>query len=564
MKKIIISFFIIAFAAGAGAYFYFAKAPVLLSTMPENILPRDTTFFVQIKNIEKNMEKISKNKLGKNIEKINFISTAQKINLPKETIEKIQSIKTSLDSKLNKKVFYNFFGKNFSLALISIDFDNFETKKFNPEIFDAVFLIEPKANAKFSQFISETIPEIEKKEDFNYKNTTISKTRYKDSFDFYNFIKNEYIVITFNPETAKKIIDTKKDENSLASTKKFAKIKNKINSKTRDFFVYFNSDEIISKLETLSKNPDFDFLNNFNQRLNKDLKSLIFCGFDKSDSFYESISEIELNYTNSIPKENAKKFLSMVPSDLVSFSWQNNFDLKKILNDYLIDPEKIKDFEEKLLMDSGIDSETFYNGFKGELGLIFIDTDTNGMFPIPSLAFVFDKNAGSFFDKYFDFLQKKQNNAIPVQEKTITNTNIKSIPLPLGKAIEPSWGYFNDYFIFAMNSEVFTQIINAANSENSIENNKNFKFIKKELPDEFHMISFLNTVKLMENIKSSGDSLLKLAAFKAPDLTDKGSIVLNEIIYPLCDGLSIYETVGSSSVFDENKLHGKSITKISK
>lgn len=251
----------------------------------------------------------------------------------------------------------------------------------------------------------------------------------------------------------------------------------------------------------------------------------------------------------------------MVPSDLVSFSWQNNFDLKKIINDYLIEPEKIKEFEEKLLMESGIDSETFYNGFKGELGLIFTDTDTNGMFPIPSIAFVFDKNAGIFFERYFDFLQEKQNNAIPVQEKTISNTNIKSIPLPLGKALEPSWGYFNNYFIFTVNSDIFNQIINAANSENSIENNKNFKFIKKELPDEFNMISFLNPVKLSDNLKASGDSLLKLAAFKAPDLTEKGNIVLNEIIYPLCDILYMYEAIGSASFFDKNMVHGKSITK---
>jgi len=561
MKKIIISFFIIALAAGAGAYFYLAKAPVLLSSAPEELLPKDTTVFVQIKNFEKNIENINKTRLGKNFEKIDFISTAQKLELPEETIEKLKSLKNKISSEVNKKVFYNFFGKNFSIALVSLDFQSSDNKPVSPEMFDAVLLIEPKTNAKLSQIISETIPEIEKKEDYNHNNTTITKAGYKDICDFYHFIKNEYIVVTLNLETAKKIVDIKKDQGSLASTEKFVSLKNKINSEKRDFFFYSNTDKIYSKIEQLSKKPDFYYLENFKQKLNKDLKSLILCGFDKSDSIYESISEIQLNYKNTIPKENAKKFLAMVPEDIVSFSWQNNFDLEKIIKDYFSDDEKRKEFEEKLLMESGIDSQTFYNGFKGELGVVFTDTDTQGMFPVPSIALVFDKNAGTIFDRYFDFLQKKQNNSIPVQEKTINNYKVKSVPLPLGKAIEPSWGYFNDYFIFAMNSDIFSQIITASNSENSIENNKNFKFIKKELPDQFHMISFLNTVKLMDNIKSSGESLLRLAAFKAPDLTDKGNIVLNEIIFPLCDGFSVYEAFGNANVFDKDKFHGKSITK---
>ncbi|MCB9481944.1 MAG: DUF3352 domain-containing protein [Desulfobacteraceae bacterium] len=561
MKKILISFFIIAVAAGAGAYFYLAKAPVLLSSAPEELLPKDTAAFVQIKNIEKNIDKMAKTKLGKNFEKIDFISTAQKLELSEETIEKLKSIKKNVTSEVNKKFFYNFFGKNFSIALVSLDYKTGENKPFNPEMIDAALLIEPKTNAKFSQIISESIPEIEKKEDYNYNNFTISKAGYKDICDFYHFIKNEYIVITLNLETAKKIADIKKDETSLASTKKFVDLKNKINSEKRDFFFYSNTDKIYSKIEELSKKPDFFYLENFRQKLNKDLKSLILCGFDKSDSIYESISDAELTYENTIPKENAKKFLAMIPEDIVSFSWQNNFDLEKIIKDYFNDDEKRKEFEDKLLMESGIDNQLFYNGFKGELGLIFADTDTQGMFPVPSLAFVFDKNAGTVFDRYFDFLQKKQNNSIPVQEKTINNTNIKTVPLPLGKAIEPSWGYFNDYFILAMNSDIFSQIITASNSEKSIENNKNFKLIKKELPEKFHMISFLNTVKLMDNIKSSGESLIRLAAFKAPDLTDKGNIVLNEVIFPLCDGLSVYEAFGNANVFDKNKFHGKSITK---
>lgn len=120
-------------------------------------------FFLQIKNFEKNIEKFKNNEHGKKIQKIDLISTAQKIELPAETIEKLNSLKKIFNSKVNQKVFYNFFGKNFSLALVSVDIENIDAKKINPEIINAAILIEPKTNAKFSQIMSEAIPDIEKK-----------------------------------------------------------------------------------------------------------------------------------------------------------------------------------------------------------------------------------------------------------------------------------------------------------------------------------------------------------------------------------------------------------------
>lgn len=561
MKKIIISFFIIALAAGAGAYFYLAKAPILLSSTPEQMLPNDTTFFVQIKNLEKNIEKIRNNDLGKNIEKIDFISTAQKMELPQETIEQLEKLKSALDSKVNQKIFYNFFGKNFSLALVSIDFESPSGKDFRPQDAEAALLIEPRTNAKFSQMISETIPEIKTKQDYEYNGITITGASYKDSFDFYHFVKNEYIILTFNLETAQKIADVKKDENSLASTKRFADLKNKINSDERDFFFYADTQKVYSKIEEAAQKEEFEFLVNVRKRLNKDLKSVVLCGFNRSDSYYESISDVELSYENTASSENAKRFLSMVPQNPVTFSWQNNFDLEKIIKDFLNDQEKIDSFEQRLLTEAQIDPQAVYSGFKGDLGLIFTDTDTQGMFPVPYIAFVFDKKAGPVFEMCLDSIQREKNNSIPLQDKTLNNIQIKSVPLPLGKAIEPSWGYFNDYFIVSMNTLIFQEIIDAADSENSIENNKNFQFVKKHLPDEFNMVSFLNTVKFLDNLKSSGESLLRFAAFRAPQITEKGNIFLDEVFVPVCDGLKVYEAFGSASVFEKDKLYGTGITK---
>jgi hypothetical protein len=564
MKKIIISFFIIAFAAGAGAYFYLAKAPVLLPTMPEELLPEETAFFLQIKNIEKNIKEINQNKLGKNLKKIDFVSTAKKLELPKDTIQQIENIKSGLNSKINQKIFYNFFGKNISLALVSLNFETDKKKDIYPNDIPAAFLIEPNANAKFSQMISEAVPEIKTIEDIKYKDTTITKAKYKDSLDFYHFIKNEYIVLTLNLETAQKIHDVKKEENSLGASKRFANLKNKITSKERDFFLYADTERIYSKIEKSAQNNQSEFLLNAQKRLNKDLNSVVLCGFDRSDAYYESKSDVELNYKNNAPKEKAKRFLSMVPDDLVTFSWQNNFDFEKLLKDIFNDKDKIIDFEQRLLTSTQIEPKTLYNGFKGELGIIFTDTDTKSMFPVPHIAFIFNKKAGPVFDMVFDSVQKEKNNSIPVQDKTLGSVKIKSVPLPLGASIEPSWGYFNDYFIVSMNTLVFQEIIDAAGSENSIENNKDFQFIRKKLPKEFNMISFVNSVKFFDNLASSGQSLIRLAAFKAPDLTEKGQIFLDEIFVPLCDGLSVYEAFGNASVFDESKLYGTGIVKKAK
>ncbi|MDY0131837.1 MAG: DUF3352 domain-containing protein [Desulforegulaceae bacterium] len=554
MKKIFISFFILALASGVGAYFYLIKAPVLLPSAPEQLLPENTTFLIQIKNLEKNIKSISKNNLGQNIKKIDFISTAKKLELPEETIKGFEKFKSDFSSKINQEIFYNFLGKNISFALISFDLEK------PLENMEAALLIQSKINSKFSQILSESISEIETKEKFEYKKTTISKARYKDSFDFYHFLINEYLILTLNLETAQKIAGVTK-EKSLASTKKYKNIKNKINFKKRDFFFYADTKEIYSKIERISKKNKTDFLVNLKSRLNNDLKSVVLCGFNRGDSFYESISEVELNYKNTIKKENGKNFLSMVPKDLVSFSWQNKFNPEKFIDNIFNDKEKLKEFEQKLLFETQVDPRTFYNEFKGELGIIITDTDTRGIFPVPSLAFVFDKKAGPVFNKGFDSIRKKQNNLIPLQNKTLNNVKIKSIPLPFGKSIEPSWGYFNDYFIVSVNTFVFQKIIDSGKSGNSIENNSNFKFIKEQFPEEFNMISFFDTIKFLDNLKDSGRSILKLSKFKSPDLTEKGEILLDEVLVPLFDGLSIYKAFGNASVFEDDKLHGKGIIK---
>jgi|GEM_PF-5233134 hypothetical protein len=555
MKKIVIILLIAAAAAASGIYFYVYQTPDKQAYGPEYLLPSETLAFIQIKNLEKKIDETKNNRLGKNLQKIDIISVAQKLGLPDKKTENIQNFLKTTESKVNKEAFFNLFGKDFTIAVTSPSISS-ENKKFH----GLVLLFDTKTDAKLTQLLSGAVPDLKNTAQHDYQDFSITESTYKDNINFFHFIHKDYLAVTSSLKTAKQVISTKKETDSLAQTEKFKNLNQNENKEKQDFFVFLDTEGISGKLTELGEKFQIQKILDLKNNLNNNYIASSHYGYSKSDDIYETISEISMKEDNYPSPEKAQSFLALVPKDIISFAWQNNFDLKEFLKNIFPEKEKLKNFENKLYSEAGIDAQTLYNNLSGKAGFIFASADTSGMFPVPEVAFVFNEKAGDSFDEYFAFLQTKQNNSIQVRNKDIGGYNINFIPLPLGKALEPSWGYIDDKFVLAVNSSVIESMIN---SEESVKENKLFRFVKKELPDKYNSISFFNTDKFSDTLLSSGDSLLRLAAFKSPELTEKGNIILTDILTPALEGLSMYEATGRAGFIKNKNQKIKSVTKIS-
>ncbi|MGM0417803.1 MAG: DUF3352 domain-containing protein [Thermodesulfobacteriota bacterium] len=554
MKKIIIILLIASAAAASGIYFYVYKAPVTKTAGPEHLLPSETLAFIQVKNLEKKINKTKQNRLGKNLQKIDIVSVSQKLGIPDKKTEDIQNFLKTTESKVNKEAFFNLFGKNFTIAVTSPSVSS-ENKK----VHGLVFLFDSKTDAKLTRLLSKAVPDLQNISEHDYQGSSITESTYKDNITFFHFIHKDFLAVASSLKTAQQVISTQEETGSLAQTEKFKNLDQNENKEKQDFFVFLDTEGISGKLTEFGEKFQIQKILDLKNNLNNNYIAASHSGYSKSDSIYETISEISMKEDNYPSPEKAKSFLSLVPKDIISFAWQNNFDLKEFLKNIFPEKEKLKNFENKLYSEAGIDAQTLYNNLSGKAGFIFENADTSGMFPVPEAAFIFNEKAGDSFDEYFAFLQEKQNNSIQVRNKEVGGYSINFIPLPLGKALEPSWGYIDDKFVLAVNSSVIENMIN---SEESVKENKFFRFVKKELPDKYNSISFFNTAKFSDTLLSSGDSLLRLAAFKSPELTQKGNIILTDILTPALEGLSMYEATGRAGFIKNKKLKIKSVTKI--
>ncbi len=568
MKKFILTIFILMIAATSGAYYSVAKPSDSKAPLPEKILPETTTAFFHINHLEETFNEIKNNPLGKNLQQIDVVATAKKLELPEKTINQIKDVYKNLTSENNQKTFFNFFGKNFTIALTSLELPK-KNKKGKAEIPDFALLCETKTKADFSKLFSLFSAEIKNEKTFNYKGIKITKSVNKNSYKFFHFKMKKYLIAASTEKAAKKIIDSAKSGETLSTSSDFKEVTPQKNKIYRNSFVFVNLKSIRTEIDNLVSNiPDSKNISSIKGYLKDNINCIAALEYRKKPTLFKSIMKKSLLAAEKIKPEKPKKFTKMVPEDTVGFLWVNNFDFKKFIYDFfnqgvVIDNKNsLKKFEKTAFIDNGFKPEDVYSSLSGKTGIIFSGINTTGMFPVPEIALIFEKKAGKPIEKYINSLINKKILKFAVSTKNINGYSTNYLVMPMGNAIEPSWTYTKKNFIVSVNTALVKKITDTLKSSGNITKNSLYKYVSAEIPKKVNTLYFINTKKFMEDLILTGEALVKLSSMQGPQIAQKAQIILNDILIPLFKGFAAYEGAAGAEYIKGKISTGVSFSKI--
>jgi hypothetical protein len=122
------------------------------------------------------------------------------------------------------------------------------------------------------------------------------------------------------------------------------------------------------------------------------------------------------------------------------------------------------------------------------------------------------------------------------------------------------YGFWEDLFFFGNSSKLLAMIVDKKNADFSLLDNAAIKMLDPGFAEKNNSITYLNNVALLKVLQRWLDLLGMTLAIEDREKAYRVHTVLNEIINPLLDGVSMYEKSSTRSFFTSEMVVIESIT----
>lgn len=531
MKKLIVIFLCIAVVGiGVGVFLQVTK----IGSSIEDILPQEPIVYVQLRDVERNMEEIALMPFWRAISNIDYDLLIEKSALTDQQSVFVNLIRKQFSEVLTNPLAKKLFGREVAFAIYlpggDIDLFSQEIKDLGPKIAEkllsGLFLvtrIDP--DIQFAEFISRF---------FNQRGANISKGQVEYKGEVIHTITlvdvgmkfgivrlGDLLVIGVGETAARASVDvSQKSKPALAKSSQFSRIRSTFldSSGAVGFFDF-------ETFLTLMKSQVGGFIGSGGEGDEDAMTQSQWEDILEKTSGFEAIafsSQVApfMRFNGSLlfdPKKLSDEYASIytcpsqknetinfVPKEVLGYQWSNCFQLdhywrqiKKEMTRIEASASKVDEFEEKI----GLSIEDdILPTFGDEIGGYVSDIQMGGFFPIPKLLFFVEiKNRskaeyllGRLKDHPFAMFRDEKYKGIP----------IKYLALPLGESLQPGYCFLDDYLLIATSRQLLKDSIDASgNAAISLAANPDFREVNFGLTDKNRSVQFFKVGKIVEKVK---------------------------------------------------------------
>ncbi len=222
------------------------------------------------------------------------------------------------------------------------------------------------------------------------------------------------------------------------------------------------------------------------------------------------------NYVTCQSGEN--KTLEFPPQESLVYYWNRCLDLGKKWDEMIdtlkkagpkasgVDPtQQVKVIEQTLGLSM---RDQVIPAFGNEIGGYVTDVNMEGMFPIPKFLFFIQVLDQEIVQAILDKL--KTLPFFVLQTEDYDQTTINYLSLPLGSDVEPSFGFYKDFLMIAMNRQLMKSSIDAAkNGSSSLARQDSFRALKLNSKEESTDILFIDMDQVTSVVRDVVDYTLQ-------------------------------------------------------
>jgi len=251
-----------------------------------------------------------------------------------------------------------------------------------------------------------------------------------------------------------------------------------------------------------------------------------------------------------------------VPPDTIIYHWSNQFSPKALLEmigqDQSLAETAENQFVGELSRITGLTAQQLFDLFEHDLTLAVREINENQLVPLP--RFLLSVKSGEV-DKLQEVVDTLiEHYSIPVQRKSYGETNIISWGGIIGiGSILPTLLFTDDALIISSNREQIKTYVapQRAQSLSDIESFQSMSSTLLKPSHSFTYLDFAHTAEMVQEMVSWGGTML---AIKDRELARKSKVLIDDLINPLLEGLSMYSIIGSRKYVEGSTIVFESYT----
>jgi Protein of unknown function (DUF3352) len=540
---------------------------------PASFLPVNAVAYYHQKDLSRSLDDFKKSRLGLALGKIDVIQTAKDLNFHDKDIPLLKKMRDEGSAFIESPLFDELFGNDFTVALLS----NKElSTENNKEIIQKglVLISKPKHGARLIDLLASGFDKVLNQKTEIYDDYTIKSFKQEGDFTVSVVTVHDLVFISLNDRLIKDCIDRYNRElPSLADNKNFQKARGMF--KDPDLFGYLALDLLNEHIEKLLASADPEGKKLIKAELKK-WKGMQAAGYgvwkdndrikDKgvviidTQKFDPAVKKI---YKTASEKNST---LAIVPENVLGYYWTNTMDFPTYWRMYLagenIDKKKVGEIRDAVQRQFGMSIEDILGMLDKQCGLMIQEGDANKFLPLPEFSIFVHikdkKNFGEFFHKFL------ANSALSIKTLTYKGEDITSMASISQGGLMRLYTMHNDYLVATTSMAMMKQVIDVMQGGAGLKDRSGFKKVSTGLLDQNNSVAYIRIGELIKTIKDLTNWGRALMAVRDQEGSRKFGIVMDRIVNPIFDGLSMYSDFGMRSRISPDMITVESTTLIHK
>ena len=537
----------------------------------ESFISGDAHIVISQYDLQDRIAELGSSPLGRTIADLRYEVVGREMGLSDDEIRRFLKFKDDIKKNYQNPLVQMLVGKEVSIALLP--FSHHEALDFVEQITDHLLVISrPSQNTRLMDVATWAISSDERIDTVRYGTHTITRFSLEDARRLSVARVRDVVVMSLNEKVLRQSLDLYDgDRQGLRESEEYqSKIDHFDGASFVGYFNFAGLPDLVNR--AIQESPsDNERLLLIDKEKVEAYQSAIFGAWSEENTI---IDKAVISFDPKLlDKQPSSKMLSKaglpqsfkrVSQDTIIYHWSNQFSPKTILGMLGQDPS-LSDatdtqFVGELSKITGLTADQLFDLFDNDLTLAVRGINEDQLVPMPRFLLSVKSEDVEKLKKVVDSLI--DHYSIPVRRSSLGDTNIISWGGIIGiGSILPTLSFTDDSAIISSNRQQIKNYV-APDGKKSLADLESFQAMSTALlkpSHSFTYVDFAQTADMLQEMVSWGGTML---AIKDKELARKSKVLIDDLINPLLEGLSMYSIIGSRKYLEGNTIILESITKI--
>ncbi len=555
-------------AVAVGLYFLVTARPAKVTAA--DFLPEEILLTVEQQDLGMLLEDSTNSRLGQAISNIDYLKVASELGMGEDDLAKMGGAGKQLKDFFNSPIFNEFFGKEFTFAVLPVAPANLASPE-KSVTGSLLFISRPSHDADILKLISSVFMGKTHQSTMEHGKYSIHQIPLDGGIVLSLATVQGYVIAALDAGLVRASLDrfdgkSTSKKGTLSQNSEYIRLRQEfIDAK---FFAYVSmpavSDQVVRFVGNLGAPEQDDLLQAIDQwkgwnglafgvwKEKGRIRDRVVVLFDK-----EKLDPFVARMFTAKPSEN--KIYAMVPADIVGYYWTNTLNMRifwEMFNSEMEGSgEQLKAIEREVKGATGFELEQILAMFGSEAAVLMKEMVTDGFIPLPNGAIFLKIEKEADFLKMVKSLLARRD--IAVQAEEYKGIALNTLDISFHPSLRPVYVIHQGYLILAGSADMVKKIIDSQAGQGLVAE-KSFQQVneglQKGLTGSNNSVGYIRISSLLKTIREIANWGGTILSMQDSETSRKSKIILGQLVFPLLDGLAIYEAMGSRSVIQNDAL----------